>query len=121
MNPDRTLTVSNRGRIAYARPSADWLFDSIAAAYGDTAIAVVLSGYQRDGARGIVSVRRARGSVIVQDPDSADASDMPNAAIRTGATSWILPPHMIGAAITDRLQMLDVSRMEREFDNPFAA
>jgi hypothetical protein len=35
--------------------------------------------------------------------------------------SWILPPHMIGAAITDRLQMLDVSRMEREFDNPFAA
>lgn len=121
VNPDRTLTVADKGRVGFARPSADWLFDTLAPTYEDGAIAVVLSGYQRDGARGVVRIRDAGGHVIVQEPASCDADDMPNAVIRTGCARWVLPPELIASVIVDRLRTLDLDRARQNFNSPFAA
>jgi len=119
-NADRTLAVVDRGRLHFARPSADWLFESMAASYGDASVAVILSGYQHDGARGVVSIQRAGGSVIVQEPGTCDAPDMPEAAIRTGCATRILHPELISCAIVDRVHLLELERLTREFEEPFS-
>jgi chemotaxis response regulator CheB len=118
---NRTITLANRGRIQSPRPSADWLVVTVAASYADSAIAVVLRGYQRDDARGMMRIRQAGGVTIVQDPETADAQDMPNAAIRTGSVAWILRPQRIADAVMDCLQTLDLARFARQFDQPFGA
>src|SRR5262245_5150096 len=69
----------------------------------------------------MVRIRQTGGVTIVQDPDTADANDMPNAAIGTGSVSWILWPELIADAVMDRLQTLDLGRFTGEFDDPFAA
>lgn len=59
------------------KPSIDRLFSSAAQLYGDRLIAIVLSGLGSDGARGVRTVKKAGGMVIVQDPQSAGFASMP--------------------------------------------
>jgi two-component system chemotaxis response regulator CheB len=67
------------------------LFQSAAASYGAAAVAVVLSGTGEDGAEGASAVKRAGGTVIVQDQATAAYFGMPGAAIETGDVDFILP------------------------------
>ncbi len=59
------------------KPSIDRLFSSAAQLYGDRLIAIILSGLGSDGARGVRAVKKAGGTVIVQDPQSAGFASMP--------------------------------------------
>jgi two-component system chemotaxis response regulator CheB len=77
--------------IRYARPSIDVLFESAADAFGAEAIAVVLTGANGDGAYGATKVREARGRVIVQDPATAEAPQMPEAVLAKFRPDYILP------------------------------
>ena len=100
--PDVTLTVLD-GRIDLGpRPSTperslpiDALFKSLAEAYGDSAIAVVLSGGDSDGSAGVQAVRRAGGITLAQTPETARFSDMPRHAIETGCIDLVLRPKEI--------------------------
>jgi two-component system chemotaxis response regulator CheB len=106
---DRQLVVDGDGRLSLdtprdgvfplARCAADPLFASVAAAFGRRAIAVVLSGALNDGASGARAVKRGGGRVLVQDPATAAAAGMPNAAIATGCVDFVLPPEEIAAAL----------------------
>ena len=53
VNPDSTLSLTQTELVHFVRPSADLLFDSVAASYKDRAIAIVLTGTGRDGGMGI--------------------------------------------------------------------
>src|SRR5262249_15309010 len=53
VNPDGSLSLSQSELVHFVRPSADLLFESVAAVYKDRAIAVVLSGTGADGAMGL--------------------------------------------------------------------
>lgn len=64
----------------FVRPAIDVLFRSAAAAFGRRLIGVVLTGMLSDGAAGLRHVREAGGITIVQNPDSAEAGDMPRNA-----------------------------------------
>jgi two-component system, chemotaxis family, protein-glutamate methylesterase/glutaminase len=96
---DGTLTLTATELVHFVRPSADLLFESVAGAYGDRAIAVVLTGSGSDGAMGIRAIHDRGGTVIVQDPASADFTGMPRAAVETGDTDFVLPLDEIGPVV----------------------
>jgi two-component system, chemotaxis family, protein-glutamate methylesterase/glutaminase len=130
--PDRHLIVAD-GRIRLdrgpkenaVRPAVDPMLRSLAAAYGEQAIAVVLSGALGDGSSGALAVKLAGGTVIVQDPDDATVPSMPESALRAvGKPDAILPVDAIGAALE---RLADGGREMREdiavvsaADNPHA-
>jgi two-component system chemotaxis response regulator CheB len=81
------------------RPSVDVLFESIAADYGPTALACLLTGMGRDGAAGLLAVRRAGGATIAQDEASSVVFGMPREAVLLGAAERVLPIAEIGPAL----------------------
>jgi two-component system chemotaxis response regulator CheB len=99
VNGDGTLSLSQSKLVHFVRPSADLLFESMAASYADRAIAVVLTGSGRDGSLGVEGVKKMGGTVIVQEVESAQFSGMPSAAIETGAVDFVLPLGEIGPAL----------------------
>ncbi len=78
---DRTFALSTEGPVNYSRPSIDVLFESAAEVYADKLVGVILTGANSDGARGVRAVKQAGGLVVVQDPETAESSAMPRAAI----------------------------------------
>ena len=88
---DGHFALSVDARVTFARPSIDVLFESVAAAYRDRAIAVVLTGANEDGAAGLAAIKRNGGVTIVQDPQTAERRQMPDAAIAGSLADAILP------------------------------
>jgi len=80
----------------------DACFVSLAEAYGERAVAVVLAGHGTDGARGVRAVRAAGGLVVAQREDTAEVDRMPRAALETGAVDLALPPGEIPAVLMRR-------------------
>ncbi|WP_242338095.1 MULTISPECIES: chemotaxis-specific protein-glutamate methyltransferase CheB [Anaeromyxobacter] len=84
------------------KPSVDVLFESIARDGGAGALACLLTGMGRDGAQGLLAIRRAGGATIAQDEATSVVFGMPREAILLGAAQRVLPIHEIGAAIAAR-------------------
>ena len=80
VNRDRTLSLSQSELVHFVRPSADLLFESVAASFKDRAIAVVLSGTGSDGSMGVKAIKKMGGTVIAQDEKSSEYFGMPGAA-----------------------------------------
>jgi two-component system chemotaxis response regulator CheB len=85
------FTLSVDDRVQHARPSVDVLFESVADAYRERAVGIVLTGANRDGARGLARIKELGGVAIVQDPEDAEAYTMPAAALRATAADAVLP------------------------------
>jgi two-component system chemotaxis response regulator CheB len=81
------------------RPSVDVLFRSVAAAAGDAAIGVILTGMGSDGAEGLLDMRKADAFTIAQNEQSCAVFGMPREAIRRGAAREVLPLSEIGPVL----------------------
>ena len=90
------FTLSTVEPVNYARPAIDVLFESAADSYGEKAVGVILTGLNYDGARGLAAIKRRGGIAIVQDPATAEAPDMPKAALAATPVDKILPLAAIG-------------------------
>ena len=101
---DRTLRLTHTAKVNYSRPAADCTLVSVAERFGDRAIAVVLTGYGRDGAAGIQAIKQHGGRVIVQDPATANVASMPQAAIDTHQVDWVLPLETIPQTLINLVQ-----------------
>jgi two-component system, chemotaxis family, protein-glutamate methylesterase/glutaminase len=84
------FSLSVDERVHHARPSIDVLFESAADAYGAGVIGVILTGANEDGAAGLARIVERGGVAIVQDPESAEARAMPDAAL--AATEAVVLP-----------------------------
>ena len=85
------FALSTEGAVRFSRPSIDLLFESAADAYGDGVVAVVLTGANDDGCRGVLAVKGAGGLTIAQEPSTAERPEMPAGAIDSGAVDLVLP------------------------------
>ena len=81
LEADRSFAFSTDLPVNFSRPSIDVFFESAADVFGETLCCIVLTGANDDGARGASSIRQRGGLVIVQEPNSAEAKQMPIAAI----------------------------------------
>jgi two-component system, chemotaxis family, protein-glutamate methylesterase/glutaminase len=110
--PDRHLLVNSDGSVSltrtelvhFSRPSADLLLESVAASYRERAIGVVLSGSGSDGAMGAKAIKKMGGTLIVQDPATAEFAGMPSAARDTGLADFVLPLEEIAPALCTLLR-----------------
>jgi two-component system chemotaxis response regulator CheB len=99
VNGDGTLSLSHSELVHFVRPSADLLFESMAAGYGQRSIAVVLTGSGSDGEMGVKAVKDRGGTVIAQSEASAEYFGMPGAAIATKSVDFILDLEEIAPAL----------------------
>jgi two-component system chemotaxis response regulator CheB len=99
INRDGSVNLTQTELVNFVRPSADLLFESVAASYGKRAIAVVLTGSGHDGSMGVTAVKQRGGTVIAQDEASSEFFSMPSAAIRTGMVDFVLPLDRIAGAL----------------------
>jgi two-component system chemotaxis response regulator CheB len=90
INRDGTISLTQTELVNFVRPSADLLFESVAASYGERAIAVVLTGAGKDGSMGVTAIKKRGGTVIAQDEATSEFFGMPSAAIGTGAVDFVL-------------------------------
>lgn len=105
--PDRHIEVCANGTVRltqspkenFTRPSGDPLFFSLAEHYKDHAVVGVLTGFDGDGAQGLLAVKRAGGATLVQDEATSRQFSMPRAAIETGAVDQVLNVDEIGAEL----------------------
>ncbi|WP_404480364.1 chemotaxis protein CheB [Novosphingobium sp. BL-52-GroH] len=96
-----TISLSADDPVFFSRPSIDVLFESAADAYGPGLVGVVLTGANEDGARGLGAIAKAGGMAIVQDPATAYARAMPEAALKVCRTARVLSPDGIVAALLE--------------------
>jgi two-component system chemotaxis response regulator CheB len=97
------LTLLDTPPVDSQRPAVDVLFESIERHYGRRAIAVLLTGMGRDGARGLKAIREAGGRTIAQDEATCVVYGMPKAAIELGAAEQVLPLANIPATVVKLL------------------
>ena len=108
MAPPESHLVARNGRLRLTqdpprhscRPSVDVLFESVAREYGAAAIASLLTGMGRDGAAGLLEVRRCGGYAITQDEATSVVYGMPREAALLGAVDQELPLAQIGPALS---------------------
>jgi two-component system chemotaxis response regulator CheB len=91
------LALSTEAPVQYARPSIDVLFESVADAYAERAVGIVLTGANADGASGLALIKRRGGVAIVQDPATSEKRAMPDAAIAATHADAVLPLEEIPA------------------------
>lgn len=83
------------------RPSVDVLFNSVAQAVGDKAVGAILTGMGRDGAQGLLALRKAGARTLGQDEASCVVYGMPRTAFELGAVEKQVSLSSMGQSILD--------------------
>ena len=94
------------------RPAADLLMESVARVSGADAIGVVLTGMGRDGAKGLLAMRKAGSFNIAQDEESCVVFGMPKEAIEQGAIDRVLPLDEIADGIINQIRLRAVPELK---------
>jgi two-component system chemotaxis response regulator CheB len=89
--PGGTVRTSSDPSVDGFRPSASVLFESVAHAYGASAVAIIMTGMGRDGVAGLRRIHARGGRIIAQDERTCAVFGMPAAAIAEGLANLVLP------------------------------
>jgi two-component system chemotaxis response regulator CheB len=91
VEPTRRCALSIEPPVLFSRPSIDVLFESAADVYGPALAGLVLTGASADGALGLRALRHRGGRAMVQDPATAEAVAMPEAALAAVSDARVIP------------------------------
>ena len=98
------LRLSELGQARRGHVAVDLFFRTLADTHGPRSAAIVLSGADGDGAIGIKRIKERGGLTIAQDPNEAEHSGMPQAAIETGMVDWVLQVEQMPARVLDYME-----------------
>lgn len=101
---NETFSLSTDPKVHHSRPSIDTLFETAAWCYKNSAIGLILSGLNQDGAYGLLQIKDFGGLCIVQDPHTAVAKIMPAAACNTAQPQFIKPLNQIVKTILELIE-----------------
>lgn len=87
---DQVVRLTRGPRENRFRPAIDVLFRSAAYIYGGRVIGAVLSGALDDGSAGLWSIKNRGGTSVVQDPEEAEFSSMPENALAQVETDYVI-------------------------------
>jgi two-component system chemotaxis response regulator CheB len=96
------------------RPSVDVLFRSVAEAAGPASVGVLMTGMGRDGAEGLLAIRRSGGRTIAQEASTCVVFGMPKEAIALGAADSVVPLPHIAEAVLERAATGGQAEVDRE-------
>jgi len=89
------VTVKTGPLVHYQRPAVDVLFKSVARFAGSNALGIILTGMGKDGAAGMLDMKKAGAINIAQDERSSVVFGMPKEAINIGAVDYTLDIHRV--------------------------
>lgn len=99
LNKDGKILITKGAQENRSRPAIDPLFRSAAVAFGNRAIAILLTGYLDDGTAGMKVIERCDGICIVQDPEDAEYPAMPQNALNQVKVNYCLPISEMGGVL----------------------
>lgn len=91
--------LNGETRIKRVLSAGDPLFTTAAEVFGNGVVAVVLTGMDSNGSKGVVQVKQSGGVVLAQDRATSEWFQMPEAAIATGCVDKVLPIREIGTEL----------------------
>ncbi len=92
-------------KINYSRPSIDALFYS-AALYGSSTIGIVLTGMLNDGTAGLLTIKKHKGTTIIQDLEEAEFQSMPKNALKNAPIDYCLPTRDIASLLIKKVKTM---------------
>jgi two-component system chemotaxis response regulator CheB len=110
---DGVLRLSDGAPRHSCRPAVDVLFESVADGYGAAAAGCLLTGMGRDGAAGLLQLRRAGAVTFAQDEASSVVYGMPREAALLGAADHIMAPGGIAARLAQLVPAAGLSGRRR--------
>jgi len=108
LGPDFAFHYTSEPKDYPYRPSADTFFLSVKSHWTQKGVAVLLTGMGRDGARGLLALRKAGWHTIAQDEKSSVVYGMPRAAAELGAAAEVLPIGSIADAVIKQIKDREV-------------
>ncbi len=84
------VEVKNGPLVFHQRPSVDVLFISVARFVGANALGVIMTGMGRDGAAGLLEMKKAGAYTVAQDEASCVVFGMPKEAIKLGGADKVV-------------------------------
>ncbi len=102
------ITLNKKPKMHGVRPAADPMMITTSEAFGRRTVGVVMTGMGRDGAQGIVAIKKRGGITIAQNKETSIIFGMPKAAIETGMVDYVVPLDKIAETV-----VMAVNRVNR--------
>lgn len=93
------VSLEGSEKMNYSRPSIDVTFKSAAETFGDSVIGILLSGANADGVEGLGYIKRNKGKVWIQDPETAEVDYMPRQAAQQIDYDLLIEPKNLAECI----------------------
>jgi two-component system chemotaxis response regulator CheB len=109
---NKTMRLFSGEKVNYVCPSVDVTMKSLILDFGASFIGVVITGMGRDGADGIVHIKKIGGVTIAQDEKTSSIFGMPKEAVDTGCVDMVLTPDEI------RTKLIELVGFDRKLHHP---
>jgi two-component system chemotaxis response regulator CheB len=100
------VECNQKEKVNLHRPSVDVLFESVAMNAGENSIGIILTGMGRDGAKGLLSIRKSGGMTLAQDEETSVVFGMPREAFLNGGAEKLVPLTDIPSCTIDMLSRM---------------